>query len=191
MRYLGKKSASSFIQRLLDFVWYLAAGVCILLIGIIIFVWTKMPEIVSAQGNLVIETPGLDFIFHEGLQGVPPAHFLLQFLLILPMLAVALVVIHNLRRVFSSLVEETPFLADNVRRVRIIGAAVIAGTVFNGILHTIIGAYLSNAIQLPGLELQANVSLNFTSIFLGAVILILAEVFRLGAEMQEEQDLTV
>ncbi|HOL17527.1 MAG TPA: hypothetical protein PLY40_04495, partial [Bacillota bacterium] len=167
MRYLGKKSVASFLRRLLDVAWYLAIGGSILLAGSIVFSWLKMPEIASGQESLVIETPGLDFILHDGLQGAfAPAHFLFQFILILPLLAAGLIVIYNLRRIFATLVQEKPFQVENIRRIRLIGIVVIAGTVLSGILHTLIGFYLVNLINLPGLELKANVSLNFSDLFL-------------------------
>ncbi len=192
MRYLGKKSLASFLRRLLDVAWYLAIGGSILLVGSIVFSWLKMPEMTSGQGSLVIETPGLDFILHDGLQGAfAPSHFLFQFILTLPLLAAGLIVIYNLRRIFATLIQEKPFQVENIRRIRLIGIVVIAGTVLSGILHTLIGFYLVNLINLPGLELKANVSLNISGLFLGVVILTLAEIFRLGAALQEEQDMTV
>lgn len=192
MRYLGKKSAASVLQVLLNIGWYLAIIAPLLMVGITLYSYLFSPSIPAGAVQLRIETPGLVFIFHEGFSNlIPPSHFWAQFLLTLPLFAVALVVIYNLRRIFATLVQEMPFQLENVRRTRAIGLAVLAGTVLSGVVHTFVGLYMSNAVQLPGLDLQAKISLNFTGIFLGAVILVLAEIFRQGAALQEEQDMTV
>jgi putative transcriptional regulator len=46
-------------------------------------------------------------------------------------------------------------------------------------------------VSIPGVEINARIGLNFPAVIAGFVILVLAEVFRLGVELKEDQDLTV
>ena len=191
MKYLGRKSASSVLRVVLDLAWYLglALGAWLLVQFLVCFLLGG-PELFP--GSLQIETPGLVFRFTGGLPGpLPPTHFALLFALILLLLAIGLLVIYQLRRIFATLAGKTPFTGENVLRIRIIGIAVITGALLNSIVHVLIGNYLAGNIHLPGMELNVNLKPDFGGIFLGAVVLILAEVFRYGARLQEEQDLTV
>lgn len=140
-----------------------------------------------------IEVPGMVFRFTEGLsEPASPALFVLQFTLILPLLAIGLLVIYQLRKILAILVDAAPFTSENGHRMRIIGFAVIAATLLKTALGFLLGIYLTSMINLPGLELNANIRAeDFAGVFLGAIILILAEVFRQGACLQEDQDLTV
>lgn len=192
MKYLGKKSASSFLRLVLNLAWYLGIAATVLLALSQLYFFLIPPPSLSGPLMVQFETPGLVFRFAKGLiDSHSPTLFVLQFTLVIPLLAIGLLVIYQLRKIFNTLVDGTPFTIDNVRRIRFIGAAVIAGTLLKGLLHTLIGIYFSNVIQLPGLELNANVKIDFIGIFLGLVILVLAEVFRHGARLQEDQDLTV
>ncbi|NLW17186.1 MAG: DUF2975 domain-containing protein [Firmicutes bacterium] len=46
-------------------------------------------------------------------------------------------------------------------------------------------------IQLPGVEAVARLRFDLGQVGVGVLILLLAEVFRLGVAMKEEQDLTI
>jgi hypothetical protein len=48
-----------------------------------------------------------------------------------------------------------------------------------------------NYISVPGIRIDAVLGLNVTMLFIGLVILVLAEVFRVGVQLREEQDLTI
>ncbi len=190
MKYLGKKSASSVLKVVLDLTWYLGLAGVVLLMLFQVYFMVGGPELIP--GSLQIETPGLVFRFTDGLpEPVTRTKFVVGFILVLLLLAVGLLVIYQLRKIFATLAGRTPFTKENARRIRIIGIAVIAGALLNTIVYFMLGLYISNFVQLPGVELIANLKVDFGGIFLGAVIIILAEVFRYGACLQEEQDLTV
>ncbi|MEW5784574.1 MAG: DUF2975 domain-containing protein [Bacillota bacterium] len=192
MKYLGTKSASSFLRLVLNLAWYLGIAVTVLLAMSQLYYFLIAPHSLSGPIMLQFETPGLVFRFTEGLtEPNSETLFVLQFTLVMPLLAIGLLVIYQLRKIFATLVDETPFTSNNVRRIRFSGAAVIAGTLLKALLNTLIGVYFSKVVHLPGLELNYNYKIDFIGIFLGLVILILAEVFRQGARLQEDQDLTV
>lgn len=192
MKYLGDKSASSVLHVVLNLAWYLgliAVGLLVVLQVYFRVGLMRGPE--QFPGSLQIETPGLVFRFTDGMPGPSLAQFVLQFFLILFLLAIGLLVLYQLRKIFATLAGETPFTGENVRRIRIIGIAVVTGSLLSTIVHFMIGLYISNIVHLPGLELYANFKVDISGIFLGVVVIILAEVFRYGASLQEEQDLTV
>ncbi len=192
MKVLGSKSASSVLQAVLSLAWYLGLVLFALLLLYQLYLLLAGPEMFGNTMSLQIETPGLVYRFTDGLpEPLSQTLFVLQFTLVLPLLAIGLVVIYQLRIIFASLVGETPFTGENVRRIRIIGIAVIAGALLSSIAHALIGIYLAANIQVPGLELNANLKPDFGGIFLGAVVIVLAEVFRHGARLQEDQDMTV
>lgn len=194
VEYTGKRSAASVIKTLLGIAFYLGLVAGAAVIGWQIYLLAAEPAWLKEGMELQIETPGLVFIFHEGLDDSNiPLLFKYQFVLVLPLLALALLIIYQLRKIFDTLVEKTPFTKGNSLRIRIIGAAVIAAGILKAIIHVIIGAYLAGRVSLPGLELKGNLRFEdlIGGILTGLIILVLAEVFSYGARLQEEQDFTV
>ena len=51
--------------------------------------------------------------------------------------------------------------------------------------------YLEPRLQFETVMIQAKILINFHVIMAGLVILVIAEAFRIGVEMKEEQELTV
>lgn len=184
MECLGRRSASSALKAVLDLAWYLGlAGVAVMVLFQVRFLMGGW------AGSLQITTPGLVFRFTGGIPDLR-ALLVFQFSVIFYWLA-GLLVLYQLRGIFATLAAGTPFSGDNVRRIRIIGMAVIAGSLLKTVVYTMIGLHIADLVQVPGLEVQGRIELDLGGIFLGMVVLVLAEVFRHGARLQEEQDLTV
>jgi len=92
----------------------------------------------------------------------------------------------------STIAGDDPFSMGNSRRIKIIGWLVITASVLKALLNFLLGFYFMSLIKLPGLVVEANIRLeDFSGIFIGGIILILAEVFRHGSLLQEEHNLTV
>lgn len=189
MKYLGNKSASSVLKVVLDLAWYLG------LAGAVVIALFLGRTLVGGRqlspGSLQIEMPGLIFRFTGGIPQVGHTNLSVQFMLILLLMLTALLVLYQLRKIFATLAVGTPFTGENVSRIRIIGIAVIAGALLQNAVHILNGIYLSGVLRMPGLESGVNMKVDLTGILVGAVVIILAEVFRYGAGLQEEQDLTV
>jgi len=97
-----------------------------------------------------------------------------------------------LRGFFETLVQRDPFVPENARRLSLIGAA-LAGMEAAGMLAAT-GIRLGFALLDPsteaggsGLEIRLNVSVWFAVL----TLLVLAQVFREGAAMREEQKMTI
>ncbi|MDW7739691.1 MAG: DUF2975 domain-containing protein [Bacillota bacterium] len=193
VKYTGEKSAASLIKSLLGAAWYLGIIFTIVLFIGQIYLFFINPQVFGENVMLRIETPGIAFSFNEGFtQTDAQKLFIYQFALVLPLLAIGLLVIYQLRKILATLVDETPFTIDNARRIAVIGYSIIAATIIRAVLNMLIGLYFSSTVNLPGLELYANIRLeDFSGILIGALVLILAEVFKHGSRLQEEQDLTV
>lgn len=102
-----------------------------------------------------------------------------------------LVVISLLRRVFAMLARGDPFARVNAIRIRWIGILVIVLELAKGMAVVGYVHYLRSHFEFVGLTLRGDSLLDLEVLFLGGVLLVIAEVFRLGAELREEQQLTV
>jgi len=146
------------------------------------------PEIVKLESL----TPNAHNITIQGDQGilkmklkntfsyVASAYFFLIALEVLIM-----TIIYQLRKFFDSIKDSAPFKYDNIKRVRIIALCFTLLTP----LHILLG--VSNAMILSG-QVE-NFSLknmvweeSFNGLILGAVIYIMADVFKYGFELQKE-----
>ena len=106
-------------------------------------------------------------------------------LLMLSAYAAGLVVVFNrLRRVFATLTLGDPFHPQNVTRLRVIGLALIALELMGGVLKYA----LAFAFPHRG---RPSMSLNLTAWFAILVVFVLAEVFREGARLRRDAELTI
>jgi hypothetical protein len=99
-------------------------------------------------------------------------------------LAVVLFVLNRLRAIFRTLRDQNPFVALNASRIRMLGIVLVLGVLANAVLG---GWYAEGVIRdfsIAGLTLEADRSVNTWVIFSGLILLMLGEVFRLGADMK-------
>lgn len=94
-------------------------------------------------------------------------------------------ILRNLRKIFRTLTLGDPFQPDNVRRLRQIGVilAVVTGGVFL--------AQMMMARVAPGVLSPQGFSDLLTPVFSVLVVFVLAEVFREGARLRRESELTI
>ena len=99
-------------------------------------------------------------------------------------LAGILVIVGSLRRIFTTLTAGDPFHPDNVARLRLIGLILAALELGRYALWGI-GAWV-----LPGVT-DVEPSFSLTAWFSVLVVFVLAEVFREGARLRREAELTI
>ena len=99
-------------------------------------------------------------------------------------LTALIVVADRLRRVFGAMTAGDPFNPENVRRMRVIGLALIVLEVAALVLRMAASA-LFPSVSPPGLDM------NLTAWFAILVVFVLAEVFREGARLRDEAEFTV
>ncbi len=99
-------------------------------------------------------------------------------------LGVVLFVLNRLRAIFRTLRDQNPFLALNASRIRMIGIVLVLGQLASTGLAALYAERVTREIRVAGLTLNDDLSINSWVIFSGLILLMLAEVFRLGADMK-------
>ena len=174
MRALGPGSVSSFLKIILDVVfaalWIALGDVTLALLGALLFSFNAhlFPDfLVKNAATVAIRGPlfaGVLLVIGLSVGGV-------------------LVIVHSLRRIFMTLMAGDPFHPTNVGRLRLIGLMLAALEV---------GRYCVWGLSpfMPGVaRIQPN--LNLTAWFSVLVVFVLAEVFREGARLRREAELTI
>ncbi|MDP2214547.1 DUF2975 domain-containing protein [Phenylobacterium sp.] len=176
MRALGPGSVSSFLKIILDVV-YVALWIGVSVVGVLMLaalLFSFNPELLAD----IAVTAGGEEIENRG-----PV-------VTLGLLAAAvymggiLIIVAQLRKIFATLTAGDPFHPDNVRRLRVVGL-ILAGLE--------LGRYafwaLSSAILPDSNAMEPSLSL--TAWFSVLVVFVLAEVFREGARLRREAELTI
>jgi hypothetical protein len=175
MRALGPGSVSSFLKIILDVVyaalWIGVAGVALLALAALLF--SVNPDILP---NVSLSAEAAEMTR----RGPMLAGGLLAAGLYM---AGVLVIVASLRRIFATLTAGDPFHPDNVARLRLIGL-MLGGLELGRYVIWGVGAWL------PGVNrVEPNFSL--TAWFSVLVVFVLAEVFREGARLRREAELTI
>jgi hypothetical protein len=174
MRALGPGSVSSFLKIILDVVyaalWIAVSAILLVLAAAVLF--TFNPDLLPRSFKI-------DGVSLAG-RGPMFSAILLAFGL---SVGGVLVIVDALRRIFMTLTAGDPFHPDNVRRLRLIGLML-------GVLE--LGRYLVWWLSplMPWVKRdQTNFALTpWFSVF---VVFVLAEVFREGARLRREAELTI
>jgi hypothetical protein len=178
MRALGPGSVSSFLKIILDVVFAaLWIGLVVLsLLTLAALLLSYNPDLLpglretnpSALTELIRNGPS----FATGLFGVALYT------------GGVLVIVSALRRIFTTLTAGDPFHPDNVARLRLIGL-MLAGLELGRYAFWMISAWLLPAVE----KVDRDFSLN--AWFSVLVVFVLAEVFREGARLRREAELTI
>ena len=176
MRALGPGSVSSFLKIILDVAYYvLLAGLGgLVLVSIAGLLFSFNPDFLA---KLSVSTD----VGKVAAKGPVLAIGLLYVDLYMGCL---LAIIGQLRRVFATLTAGDPFHTDNIRRLRLIGF-VLAGM---EIARHLFGAVMS---QMGAARNEIDGGISITAWFAVLVIFVLAEVFREGARLRNEAELTI
>jgi len=102
-----------------------------------------------------------------------------------------LCVLGLLQAIFRTLRDGQPFVAGNAMRLRWIALAVIGGELARAALAFFESYYAMTHFTGEGLRFDVQPDLNIFALINGLIILVIAEVFRTGTRLDEEQSLTV
>lgn len=119
------------------------------------------------------------------------AVFILNALVLILAIGLALWVITELRAVLRTVRDGHPFVAANAVRVRRIACALIAGECARAAIVYLENSYAMTHFSAQGLRFAAKPDFSLGAILEGVIILVIAEVFRAGTRLDEEQSLTV
>ncbi len=176
MRALGPGSVSSFLKIILDVAFYVLWVVigCLGVATLVAVLFSFHPALLGSK----FQISGLGDAKISG-----PMMAMAVFGLTLYLIGI-LVIVERLRRIFQTLTAGDPFHPDNVRRLRVIGL-ILAGLE--------LGRYVfwgGMTVMAPGIN-RSDGGLNLTTWFSVLVIFVLAEVFREGARLRREAELTI
>ncbi|MDP1630156.1 MAG: DUF2975 domain-containing protein [Caulobacter sp.] len=176
MRALGPGSVSSFLKFILDVAYYVLlvslAGLAIISVAGLLLsfnpAFLRNLDVSGEAGKIVAKGPVLAAtlaysVFYVGS---------------------LLAIIGGLRRVFATLTGGDPFHPDNIRRLRFIGFVLAGMELARHAFQAILG-------QMGAGAEKGDDGVSVTAWFAVLVIFVLAEVFREGARLRHEAELTI
>jgi hypothetical protein len=178
MRALGPGSVSSLLKLALDVIafilWAALAGLIVaafvaILLPVDLGVWRK---VIADEGKL------------GALQASGPM-FAAGLLALAIYLGVVQYIVQRLRLIFATMTVGDPFRPDNVRRLRAIGVGLAALELINYATPMISNFAFKSQVR------AVHWSVNLTAWFAVLVVFVLAEVFREGARLRSEAELTI
>lgn len=98
---------------------------------------------------------------------------------------------HIIRRILKNVKEDNVFIEQNSRFIKYLGYSMIGFSVVMSVLRFWIASAISDVITIPSAHFGANFSLDFQTIFIGLVIILLSQIFAYGTHLQNEYDATV
>ena len=177
VRGLGPGSVSSVLKVALDVAYVLLA----LITGVLLLV--LIAAVFSPLDNLNVTVSG-----DSGGRQLPLTRMLLLFGLgaVTAYFGGFMLILRSLRRIFRTLTIGDPFHPHNVRRLRQIGLtlAVVTGGVW--VAQGFVAARLA-----PGVMEPQGIGELLTPVFSVLIVFVLAEVFREGARLRRESELTI
>jgi hypothetical protein len=177
MRALGPGSVSSFLKVILDvfrfIVWIAIAGTTLAIVAALLLSFRPdwLGRFVTPE-RMAIEGPWV---------GPTAAAVLLAADLYL---GGAVIVVGRLRSIFQTLIAGDPFHPENAKRLRVIGFALAALELGRYAVATATHLLFHGLVKVDG-------SVSLTTWFAVLVIAVLAEVFREGARLRGEAELTI
>lgn len=169
MKYLGEKSLSSFLSKFFKVLYYLMlVGFSFFFIAFIIYQFFILPDKTIAE-NLSKGTcrdywDMLNKDFCEGLKYMPVYLKFFVVPYVVAFGALLILIVKKMQMLFTNFKQSLVFTGDNVKLIKQISK------------YTIIFSIIT---------------FNINSLFIGMFLLILCEIFKNGASLQEEHDLTV
>jgi hypothetical protein len=174
IRALGPGSVSSFLKVILD-VFYVVLWISAVVLGLVILGLLLIsfdPTLITANAHISVfgHPPGAS----AALLAAGGELYLIGLL----------VIVQRLRKVFASMTAGDPFHPDNVRRLRVVGLVLalleVDRYIFGGL-----DRYVLHDLQ------SAGPNLSLTPWFAVLVVVVLAEVFREGARLRRDAELTI
>ncbi len=198
MRALGKGSLASAIKVVLDIAWVIlwvaAGGVALGIVaylGLIVAIQTGAldPALFAEGENSVHVGPvTVETRNDEGLalHVVAPA-------LLSATVAIggALIILLRLKRLFKSFTSGEPFSRDNASHLRVIWITMLVMELSRYAIAAAVWIFITVVGQPDATTINVEAPVNFMTWCAIFVLIVLAEVFREGARLKEEQELTI
>lgn len=205
MKALGKGSIASIVEVGLAIAWIIlwAALAALALAAVSYGVFMALvgagaidaASVASAgsNGNIRIEVSGVDGDAFEQLRWTDWPIISLGMLTGAVTIVGSLVIVWRLRRLFDSFRSGEPFRRENARHLRVIWMTMIVIELSRYVLMVLFGVLLAGlgGVQPVGDATFRIDSENLSTWMSILILVVLAEVFREGARLKEEQELTI
>jgi hypothetical protein len=122
---------------------------------------------------------------------IPWGSFALLWVALVVGLGLMLLSLYHLRRIFQRVREGAPFDAQNALRMRTLGLLVLTLAVYEGVIDLVSAFVVQRGVAAGEMTVPAGVHIDALSVFMALALVALAEVFRRGAELEDEQSLVV
>lgn len=185
MKYVGRKSISSFIFIVIKISFVITfIG---LTAGILVFFFPSLHEQVPLK--MSFDYPGLSIGFEntEDIFSYP------VYTSIWISGIVLLLILYLLRKLFKNFRKGEVFSDPNVKTMRLTGLSVIILAVVNSITDLMRGWLVVEKLETlsESVDLHAVIRIDPATLFVGFLILIFAEIFKMAMQYKEENELTI
>lgn len=197
---LGKGSVASFVKAALEVVWWMlwiaATGLTIGIIGygallVLISAGVVSPDIFNVGETRVdLDVIGVNTDAETGLRLVIPPALLAACVVV----GGSLLIVLHLRRLFRNFTSGEPFSAENAKHLRGIWVTMLVMELSRYAIAGLVFALVSLVGEregAPETSITIAAPIDFTTWGTIFILIVLAEVFREGARMKEEQELTI
>ena len=99
--------------------------------------------------------------------------------------------LHHLRRIFQRVRDGTPFDAANAIRLHRLGMVLLMLALLDGAAKLVVALAVRGNLSGGNVIVPATLSIDMSLVFVALVLIALAEIFRRGAELEDEQSLVV
>ena len=206
MKILGNKSLSAILSTIIRILWWIEwVGAVVILTAVLLTpffkneVSFKTPVSFSAFTVRTVEpaannVPAAQLTASEGSFTFPVRPDFMTTLIMALVIAVAfaffILITYQVKRIFSSFAKNDPFVESNAPRIRSIGLTLIAYSLIRLLYNIGLNQYLVAHFKWnSGIQLTAG--FNSSIFFIGLTIVVMAEIFKLGASLENEQKLMI
>lgn len=138
-----------------------------------------------------VEPVWVDVALSEEFWAAHPSYLVVSTLFALVLAGTALGGISCLRKILDSVERGEAFEAPNAQRLRVLGILILVGTLGNTLMEFVSSAYADVLLRPQGFNFDGRIAFDEGVIVVGLSVLVLSEVFRIGAKLREEQELTI
>lgn len=208
MKVLGKRSVASVLQFITTIAWYIQWVLLVFVLGVLLVVFIGKDHVDSDLDVKLVESQTIPEVAASSEEfwdvslklDAGKLHYktpidwkvvLFSISYVLTYFGLTLSITFLLRKIFSTLTQETPFTPENAVRIRKIALMImlLAPLKFaENVYHHLLA---SHYFTLAGERLATHLSFDFQIILFGLILLIIGEVFRVGTQLKEENELTV
>lgn len=190
------------LRWILDAAWYLLlAGGGLVVLGFIVFLIlgghlkAEVPVTFRTQpaGSLTGPARGIELTDLSGTLRTRASPLAAAAILIFAVAGWGLVLfgLRQLRVVIRDALAGAPFTGANARRIELIGLTVVAADLVRAVAYLAGELWARNHVHLTRISFAVTFPVQVTVLVAGLLVIVLAEVFRIGHALQQDQDLTI